>query len=143
MALSANKFSNYKPSKGIREYHPVVGSDIIYRGALLMLNADGYATPASDTASCQTLGVALDYVDNSGGSAGDKFVLVDTSGAELLVAHEDTISQANVGDAVVLEDDDEVTSAGTGTNDIAAGQISKYVSANVCWIRVKPFGVVS
>jgi hypothetical protein len=144
MALSANKFDNYKPSKGNRRSYPVVADDHIYRGALLMIDAAGYAAPASDTASTFCLGVALDEVDNTGGSAGDKEVLVDIGGALIKVAHEDgSLTIENRGDPVVLEDDDEVTSVGTGTNDIPAGVIDEVVDADTVWVKLRGYGILS
>lgn len=140
MALSDNKFSNYKPSGGLIWNIPAA-VDIIYRGGLTMINAAGYAAPAGDTANCFLAGVALDEVDNSGGSQGDESVRVDIGGAAIKVTHEDgSMAQANVGDIVVLEADDEVTSAGTGTQDIHAGRIIEIVNATTVWVVLAPYG---
>lgn len=139
-ALTDNVFGNYKPSKGLTWNIPAA-VDIIYRGALTMINAAGYAAPAADTASCFLAGVALDEVDNSGGSAGDLSVEVDIGGAAIKVTHEDgSMAQANVGDEVVLELDNEVTSAGSGTNDIYAGRIIEIVDATTVWVVLAPYG---
>ncbi|HOP81046.1 MAG TPA: hypothetical protein PLZ21_10825, partial [Armatimonadota bacterium] len=52
----------------------------IPKGALVSINAAGYATNSSDTAGETFAGVAYETVDNSAGSAGDKEIRVETTG---------------------------------------------------------------
>lgn len=145
MALSENAWDNYKPSGGLIVEFPVEAGEVIYRGALCSIDADGYLKPGEDVASTFCAGVALDNVDNSGGADGAKVCRVDVGGAMIKVTHEDgSMTQANVGDAVVMDDSDsQVTSAGTGTNDIPAGRIIAIVSATTVWVKLYPWGIVS
>lgn len=142
VALADNVFENYRPSGGlIKDYGVAV--DIIFRGALVSINAAGFVVPSSDTAEL-VLGVALDEVDNSGGSAGDRTVRVDVGGAEIKVTHEDgSMTAANIGDVAMAQLDNEVTSAGTSTNDPVAGVINEIVSATEVWVKLFGFGIVS
>lgn len=142
-ALTDNVFDNYRPSGGmIKEFGVAV--DIIYRGALVVINAAGFLAPGSDTASEHCAGVALDEVDNSGGSAGDETCRVDIGGAEIKVTHEQgSMTAANIGDAAKVQLDNEVADAGTSTNDIHAGAISEIVSGTVVWVKLAGFGILS
>lgn len=133
----------YRPSGGANRRMDMAAENIPY-GAIVMVNAAGYVANATDTASCFNLGIALESVDNSGGAAGDLDILVDIGGAEVLCTHEDgSLTIANVGDAVVQELNNEVTSAGTGTNDIPVGVIIEVPTATTVWVKMRPFGTLS
>lgn len=140
-ALAKNRDGDvYRPSGGVIKDFPVA-VDIIYKFAMVSINAAGYLAPSSDTANEFFCGIALDEVDNSAGSAGDKSCRVDCgAGAQIKVTHEDgSMAQGNVGDAVVCELDNEVTSAGTGTNDITCGRIAEIVDATTVWVMTDGF----
>ena len=142
-ASTVNIQGSYRPSAGPFRKLAQAAEDIPY-GALVMINAAGYVANCTDTTATFFLGVAVEEVDNSAGAAGDTSILVDIGGAEVLVTHEDgSLTIANVGDAVVQELNNEVTSAGTGTNDIVVGTIIQVPSATTCWVKTKPYGVVS
>lgn len=134
-ASTVNLVDSYRPSGGANARLKMAVESIPY-GAMVMINAAGYVANSTDTIGCFFLGIALEAVDNSAGSAGDLSILVDIGGASVKCTHEDgSMAQANVGDAVVQELNNEVTSAGTGTNDIAVGKISDIVSATVVWVK--------
>lgn len=134
-ASTVNIVDSYRPSGGPNARLKQAAESIPY-GAMVMINAAGYVANATDTTGTFFLGIALEASDNSGGSAGDLSILVDVGGAFVKATHEDgSMAQANVGDAVVQELNNEVTSAGTGTNDIAVGKISDIVSATVVWVK--------
>ena len=69
----------------------------IPKGALVNINASGYATNASDTASETFAGVAYETVDNSGGSAGDIGIRVQTTGTFVFVDGGANGAQTDVG----------------------------------------------
>lgn len=116
---------------------PVVASDIIYGGTFVAVNAGGYANPGSDTAGLIFEGVAIEQVDNSSGSNGDKDVTLKRRG--LVKALFDTaISQANVGDNVFLVDDQTVDLTANVTNNIFCGIIAKYIDTTHAWIDIEP-----
>jgi len=146
MALSANNLTVFVPS-GFTASFPV-GVDVIYAGALLMINLDGYAVPAANdgilTASDgYWLGVAMEYVDNSAGSAGDLEVLVDIGGGIITTTHDTgSLTIANVGDLVAVSSDNTVDAVGT-TTDITCGSIQEVDSATSIKVKLLPFGVVS
>tara|TARA_R100001086_G_C11807401_1_gene250516 strand:+ start:677 stop:1102 length:426 start_codon:yes stop_codon:yes gene_type:complete len=99
----------------------VAGSATIYQGALLAAAADGYAQPATDTASLAILGIACDNVDNSSGNDGDKEVTIQRGQIEK-IAHS-ALTVADVGKNVVVEDDATVTDGAAATNDLKVGTL--------------------
>jgi len=113
---------------------PVVETDIIYKGALCMLNADGYLAPCTATASSQFAGIALAQGDNSAGSNGDIEVVCARSGRWLLTIS-DTITQANVGDVVYAEDDGTVSHT-AATNEQKVGVITEFVDGTHCYVEI-------
>jgi hypothetical protein len=84
-----------------------MGAVKLYRGAIVVLTTAGYANKPTNTAGERMLGVALETVDNSGGSSGDKEIRVATDGIWNF-AKSGTITQANAGQAVYASDDQTV-----------------------------------
>lgn len=126
-ALTANALdNNYVPSGRYRKYKVAANTEI-FRGAGVMLNANGYLINASDTSGGISRGVSRDHVDNNPGSDGDLECEVDIGGAEIVVAFgtQSALTQANVGDTVMWKDNQTVELAGTSANDIEAGTIER------------------
>lgn len=119
----------------------------IYLGAMVCLDASGYAVEASDaTALSDVIGVAVasnpgdaaaGLVDNSAGSAGDKTIDVESGKAFLFVAT--SITQAMVGDVMYVADDQ--TFDDTSTNKVAAGVLTKFVSTTSGWVLIPSHGL--
>lgn len=73
MALSTDRRTPKRGQNVIADYvdAPVAASTVIYNGALVALNASGYAVPAdSTTAGLRVVGVASAKADNSAGANG-------------------------------------------------------------------------
>ena len=88
----------------------------IYAGALLV-SKGGYAAPGEKADSgIVYLGRAEERVDNTGGSAGDKSVLVRRGRAFKWsnAAGTNAVTQAEVGQAAYILDDQTVTKTATG-----------------------------
>jgi len=145
MANATNaRNDSYKPSPGPFLDFEVEEDQVIVYGGLVSIAADGYLHNAQDTANDVFVGVAVEDVNSTGDSAGDKKVRVDIGGALVKVTHEDgSLTIANKGDAVVAELNNEVTSVLTGTNDIPVGVIAAVVSATEVWVKCRPYGVAS
>jgi len=120
---------------GITRPYKVVADDCIYGGSLVAVNAAGYANPGADTAGLIFVGVAEERADNSGGAAGAIEVNVRRRG-EFLFASASALTIANVGDSVVLSDDQTVALAADAINDIACGKITEVPSASTCWVSI-------
>lgn len=80
----------------------------IFRGAIVVLSTAGYVNKPTNTAGERMIGVALETVDNSAGSAGDKEIRVATDGLWNF-AKTGTVTQANAGQNVYASDDQTIT----------------------------------
>lgn len=118
---------------GLQSY-PVKDDDIIYKGALVCTDADGYLAPAADTAGYKFAGVAYEKVDNtlSGHSAGGKSCRVYTEGVFLLTCT--GILQTMVGEPMYVKDDDVVDN--TSTNYVAVGTLVQFVGTTQGWVDI-------
>lgn len=120
-ALSANR--SFKRAGTIRRTTkvPVAANAVIYGGAIVAINAAGYAVPASDTAGVKVIGVAWgSAVNNTGGVNGAQFVEVAEGDFDMVNAA-GAVTQASLFRSVVVADDQSVTTAAVATNDIVAG----------------------
>ncbi|MBB4287792.1 hypothetical protein [Roseospira goensis] len=114
---------------------PVAAGAVIHAGALVMLDADGYAVPAATATGLTPRGRAAEAV-TGGGADGDVTVRVErgcfrwanSSGA-------DEITRAHIGAAAYAVDDQTVAATdGTGTRS-ACGTI-RDVDAQGVWVEV-------
>ena len=108
---------------GILQLFPVAAVKI-YKGALVALNASGYAKPAA-AGDKRVVGIAFEQADNAGGAAGAKTIRVWRQGTFEL--NSSGLTQANVGDLVYVTDDNTVTLTAAGS--IVVGVITEFVSA--------------
>lgn len=112
---------------------PVVASDIIYKGAIVKINAAGYLAPMAAEAGAFNAGIAYEKVDNSAGSAGDEECLVLREGVFKLAGS--GFSQADLGSTVYASDDQTVSTT-QGANEIAVGKIVEVVSATEIYVDI-------
>ncbi len=125
-----------KEKDGILVDFPVA-VDIIYRGALCKINAAGYLAPCATESGSFFAGIAMEEVDNSAGSAGDKTCKVMTKGSYLLTSS--GLGQDDLGSPVYATDDQLVGLTDTGDLQ-RIGRMVKYVSATQMWVQF-PAGV--
>ncbi|QWR76297.1 hypothetical protein [Candidatus Magnetomonas plexicatena] len=107
----------------------------IYQGALVAVDASGYATPGATATTIRGVGRAEAYVDNSGGSAGDKVVSVSKGVfAYGNSASSDEITRADIGkDCYIVDDQTVAKTDGTNTRSIA-GKVFD-VNSNGVWVK--------
>jgi hypothetical protein len=130
-ALSKDRNTAYREGKEIE--FPVITSGEIFAGSLVCLQgSSGYARAATDTSGEQFIGVAQEYVKNTG-SSGSKTVRVARTGAFKFALSSG--SQAQVGDVMYIVDDQTVAATGTSYS-IVAGRLVKYESSTVGWIDI-------
>lgn len=112
---------------------PVAANAVIFAGALVVANANGYAAPGSTATTLTYLGRAEEAVDNTGGANGAKTVPV----RRLLAfrwGNDGSITQAHLGKTAYIVDDQTLAATdGTGTRS-AAGTIV-LVEADGVWIE--------
>lgn len=115
--------------EGRRYRFPVAASVLIYSGALVVVNASGYAKPGVVGTALRAVGIAsLDpaegYVDNSAGAAGDKYVIVYTGiYAFKNSAGADEITAAELGQTVYIVDDQTVAKTSDTNARSPAGSV--------------------
>ena len=133
MALSADRNTPMKDGELVNV--PVATTVKIYAGALVALNASGYATPGAVATTLTYLGRAEEQVDNTGGADGAKTVNVRRKKAFKWKNHgADAIVQADLGKTCYIFDDETVAKTdGTATRS-AAGKVVGLDSDGV-WVE--------
>lgn len=106
---------------------------VIYQGALVKQNAAGFLAPCSAESGANFAGIAVEGVDNSAGSAGDKLVRVYKKGRALLDGA--GFAQTDVGQAVYATDDATITKT-NASNAQKVGVIDEYVSSTQVYVKL-------
>ncbi len=112
------------------------GAESIFEGALVAINAAGYAVNAGDDANAVIVGVADESVDNSGGAAGDLSIKVRRSGVFTFVAAW-SAAQADVNTLVYAVDNQSVDLAATTTNDVLVGRVVEVLSSSKVRVDIR------
>ena len=115
-----------------------VGVDVIYKGAIVMVDDAGFLVAGADSANGRCVGVADEKVDNSGGSAGDLNCRV-VSGRKFRFAAT-SITQAMLGDAMFIVDDQTFDDAAGATNDVPVGRLVEFISTTEGWVFIPKGG---
>ena len=132
-ALSAARVTKSK-NLGAKKRYPCA-VDIIYAGGMVMIDSAGYANPALvQGTNVGVVGVATETVDNSGGSAGDEYVVVQ-EGWFLFAGT--SLAQTSVGLPVYAEDDQTIDETQSGAEPIA-GILMEVVSSTSGWVAIGP-----
>lgn len=134
-ALTTDRETQQKEA-GVKSF-PVAAVKI-FKGSLVGINASGFAAPAADTANFRVVGVAREFVDNTGGAAGDLSIRV-VSGRYYRFAAS-SITQAMVGQTMYVVDDQTFDDA-IGTNAIPAGVLVEFISATEGWLYIPEEGM--
>lgn len=114
---------------------PVDGGSVIYKGAIVAVNAAGFAIPAADAAGIAVVGVAAEKRDATGLADGVLKINVDCDCEFKFVAS--SITQAMVGLVpMTVVDDNTVDDAAGPTNDIAVGKLTEFLSTTLGWVYV-------
>ena len=131
-ALTRDRATPYR--EGIEVDYPVAANTKIYAGSLVGVNAAGYAVPAADTSGFHFVGVAMEQMDNSGGSDGGQSVRLRRAGVFEFDAV--SITPAMAGTDMYAKDDHTFDDTAGTTNHVKVGQLVKYVSATKGWIDI-------
>lgn len=145
-ALTAPRDTRRKgPSTDSAFNHPVAANAVIYKGALVALNATGYLVPATTATDITVIGRAdpvggIDTVDNTGGADGDlecevrshaRFAYVNDPG--------DPITQAGVGKLCYATDDQTVAGTSGGATKSPAGYVAEIdADTSEVWVLCLP-----
>ena len=94
---------------------PVKGATTIYQGAIVAVDANGYAIPGKKAASLKAAGRAEETVENKGGD-GDAVIRVSRGTFVFENSTSGKITAADVRGLCYMEDDQTVTKTGTGAS---------------------------
>lgn len=115
---------------------PVKGGATIFQGALVAVDANGFAIPAKKAASITAAGRAEETVENKGA---DGEVVIRVSRGVFVYSNTTTqankITQAHVLKPCYIEDDQTVTASATGTS--VAGLVVRVDSSGVA-VEINP-----
>ncbi len=121
---------------GILITYPVAGNGIVYKGALVCLDSDGYLTPGEDYQGYKFVGVSYEKADNADGTDGDATARVWKIG--MYVFNTDfTADQEDVGIEVYIVDDNTVSRS--TTYGITSGTIAEVISPSSVRVRIDNF----
>lgn len=116
----------------------------IAKGTLVVADASGGYATHTPTASRPFFGVAYETIDNSGGSAGDKSIRVETTGAFCFIAA--SAGQAWIGKEAYLSSGSSgnnatvvVTDPGIGPK---VGRVVEVISATEVRVRIDGYACV-
>ena len=132
-ALTENRYTKHRD--GLITAHPVKAAAHIKKGSLVCADNTGYVRPGSDSANFVFLGVALEEADNTAGADGDIAVRLQCLGI-FSFGKSGAITQASVGQALCIVDDQTVALAAATTNDIPCGRLEALDGSDV-WLRIK------
>jgi hypothetical protein len=133
MALTQDTNTPYRDS--VEFDFPVAANVRIYAGALVALDANGYATPGATSATLQGVGIAQDAVDNTGGALGAEHVTI-RRGCFLLAnsSAADAISRADIGKPCYIVDDETVAKTNASNTRSPAG-IIRDANGHGVWVE--------
>lgn len=113
---------------------PMAAATKILAGTIVAASVTGYATPGATAVNLTYLGMADETVDNSTGAAGDVSVLVRRGRAfQFANSAADPVTQASLGKAAYIEDNQTVAATDGGATRSKAG-IVHGVGVDGVWI---------
>lgn len=114
---------------------PVAAATTIFQGALVALNAAGYAVPGSVATTLKAAGRAEETVDNSAGAAGALSVRVKRGAFKFKNAAADPCVQGDtLADCYIVDDEAVAKTNGANTRS-KAGKILE-VEATGVWVEL-------
>lgn len=132
-ALTASRNTPRRENAGV-ESHPAKATVKIFAGALVCLDAAGWAQPGAVAATLTAIGRAEHDVDNTAGANGDKNVRVRRGVMRFAnSASGDLITRADIGKPAYVVDDQTVAKTSGGAARSVAGTI-RDVDAQGVWV---------
>jgi len=115
--------------------HPVAANKTIYAGALVVLNASGYAEPGKTATGLTAVGKAGKQADNYTATDGKVLVLVERGIFLYANTAADAITRTEIGKSCYIINDYSVAKTnGTGTRSIA-GKVIDVTNEGV-WVEL-------
>lgn len=106
----------------------------IFKGALVAVNAAGFAVPGSTSTTLRVVGVSRAQVDNTAGGNGALQVQVERGSFYFLSLGGDPIVQASLFTDCFITDDATVSATNGGATKSRAGKVVDF-DANGAWVE--------
>ena len=133
MPLTADRNTPMKDGELISV--PVAANVVIYAGALVAASSTGLATPGAVATALTYLGRAEEQVDNTGGAASAKSVLIRMGKAFKFKNYAtDPVVQADMGKVCYIFDDEQVAHTDGSAARSAAGKVVG-VETDGVWVQ--------
>ena len=138
MAVTAARKTEERAGKQFSQ--PVLADEVIHKGSMVALNADGFAVAVTTATDLNSAGLAEESVDNTGGDDGDVRVTIRygvfkwTNGAAA-----DEIVRADIGGNAYGVDNDTVSDVATGRSIV--GTIVDIDDDGGIWVLMSPDSV--
>lgn len=129
-ALTKDRNTAYRTGDDVS--YGIAASTVIFAGALVCVNAAGYAVPGSVSTTLKAVGRAQENIDNSGGADGD--LAIPVRKGFFLYANAGDVTIAHLETDVYINDDQTVSSVATGKS--VAGRCIEVASDGV-WVEIK------
>lgn len=112
----------------------VAAAKKLYAGALVAVDANGYATPGATATTIKGVGRVEALADNSTGANGDISVSVRKGVFRFANDGTDTVNRSHIGsDCYIVDDQTVASNDGTGTRSVA-GKVFDVDSDGV-WVK--------
>lgn len=141
-ALTANADITIK--KGEMLALPALNDTEFFQGALITVDANGFAIPAAATANTFFAGICVEYLDTTGDDDGDQDVYVrpaDGQTLALLTHATGDAAQADVGEKMYVADSSSVDDAAALDPQVLVGTIVAVESVTQVWVRLEGWTV--
>lgn len=118
--------------------HPMKAGAKLYGGALVVLDAAGWAKPGVTATGLKTVGVCQRQVDNTGGADGDAYVLVGRGLFRFDNLATDLVDRTMINADCYVADDATVaaTNGGNPATRSVAGKVVD-VDADGVWVLIR------
>ncbi|MDN3524349.1 hypothetical protein QWY79_03610 [Halomonas sabkhae] len=117
--------------------HPVAAGVHCHAGTVAVMNASGFAEPATTATGLVALGAFTFELDNTAGGDGERLAEIERGCFRLANDESDPIAQTQIGSPCYLVDDQTVAATdGSGTRS-AAGFVDGVDDLGV-WVRLDP-----
>jgi len=113
----------------------IATTGVVYAGAMVIANASGNCTNATDAASSRFVGIARRGATNTGAAGAVQAELLTSGDVELNIQGT-SLDATDIGKTVFIFDNDTVTDAAGATNDIPVGSLVRLSSATTCFVRL-------
>lgn len=107
--------------------YPVAAATSLKKGWMICLDANKNAVKAADAENYVFKGVCMEDVDNSSGSAGDKYVQVFVGEIEFTSVESE--AQTSVDALRYVKSNHEVAATGSTTYSVRVGPVTRYISS--------------